>query len=284
MRRLSADMPAPFSLWICPACKSPLLPVDNTWRCVNHHSYDRAREGYVNLLLANQKHSRDPGDNRRMMDARRQFLEQGFYAPLRSAIASMIAELACGDSLSLYDAGCGEGYFLNGIAKDLGQLGLAVTARGTDVSRPAIRMAARKYRQCNFAVASNFDLPVAAASQGFLLQNFAPADPAEVGRVLASGGFWVQVRPGPKHLFRLREALYPEGEPHVLDASLPAGFTLQQEQSLQFYFHLPHSSALEQLVQMTPYAWTGGSRNWSGQAEHLMTMGVDFSIRVMRKT
>ncbi|MFM1896101.1 MAG: hypothetical protein RLZZ385_1175 [Pseudomonadota bacterium] len=269
-------------MWICPLCKSPLLPVANTWRCEHQHSYDRASEGYVNLLLANQKHSKEPGDNRQMMDARRQFLEQGFYDALGSAIALTIAGLSRGEILTLYDAGCGEGYFLNLITQDLRQRGLTVTARGSDISKSAIKMAARRYRQCHFAVASNFNLPVAAASQDFLLQNFAPADPAEVDRVLTSDGFWIQVRPGPQHLFQLRQALYVEGEPHAPDADLPAGFTLQHEQSVQFEVQLSHSS-LEQLVKMTPYAWSGGSRTVSVQPENLQTLSVDFSIRVLQK-
>lgn len=78
------------SIFICPVCSSPLEASAKTYRCLNNHSYDTAKEGYVNLLLANQKHSREPGDSKEMLEARTSFLNKGYYKPLARSAASLI--------------------------------------------------------------------------------------------------------------------------------------------------------------------------------------------------
>jgi len=67
------------SILICPNCKSALHRSDKVLICENGHSFDVAKEGYVNLLLANRKKSLNPGDNKIMMNAREAFLSIGFY-------------------------------------------------------------------------------------------------------------------------------------------------------------------------------------------------------------
>ena len=39
-------------LFTCPLCGAPLKEEANRWICPKGHSYDKARSGYVNLLLA----------------------------------------------------------------------------------------------------------------------------------------------------------------------------------------------------------------------------------------
>jgi len=77
-------------IFICPVCSSPLSLEGRSYYCVNNHSYDISKEGYVNLLLANQKQSRDPGDSKEMLEARKSFLNRGYYKPLARAVASII--------------------------------------------------------------------------------------------------------------------------------------------------------------------------------------------------
>ena len=70
---------------ICPLCEKPLSREAKNWHCENGHTFDVARQGYVNLLTVQQKHSLNPGDTREMVGARRQFLEAGYYLPLGKA-------------------------------------------------------------------------------------------------------------------------------------------------------------------------------------------------------
>ena len=49
-------------LLLCPVCKDKLIKdaSNKMYRCQNNHSYDIAKEGYVNLLISNQKNSKNP--------------------------------------------------------------------------------------------------------------------------------------------------------------------------------------------------------------------------------
>ena len=92
----------------CPICSEPLGREGNSLVCPNRHSFDIARQGYVNLLTVQQKHSLDPGDTRQQVLARREFLEAGYYAPISDALNH--AALRCHAQGEILDIGCGEGY------------------------------------------------------------------------------------------------------------------------------------------------------------------------------
>lgn len=76
----------------CPLCQAPLSRLDNGVVCPAGHRFDRARQGYLNLLPVQHKNSRDPGDNQAMVEARRDFLDAGHYAPVASRLAELAAE------------------------------------------------------------------------------------------------------------------------------------------------------------------------------------------------
>jgi len=78
------------SIFICPVCSSSLSRIDRSYKCINSHIYDISKDGYVNLILANQKHSREPGDSREMLEARKSFLNRGYYKPLARSVVSLI--------------------------------------------------------------------------------------------------------------------------------------------------------------------------------------------------
>ena len=96
------------NLLMCPVCRQTLSLTDQTWRCLNHHSYDVATQGYVNLHVVQHKHSKNPGDTAESVQARRAFLSAGFYAPLQQAVVEKIRALKIE---TLLDIGCGEGYY-----------------------------------------------------------------------------------------------------------------------------------------------------------------------------
>ena len=57
------------------------------------------------------------------------------------------------------DAGCGEGMYLGRVQAALRGSGKGCKAYGVDVSKIAIRMAAKRHKQASFAVASSYVLP-----------------------------------------------------------------------------------------------------------------------------
>ena len=93
---------------LCPICGQPLQSLDRQYRCDRNHCFDVARQGYVNLLTVQQKHSLNPGDTREQVLSRREFLEAGYYAPIGETLIHTAREL--GISGQILDVGCGEGY------------------------------------------------------------------------------------------------------------------------------------------------------------------------------
>lgn len=233
---------------LCPVCRAPLVTGERVWRCGAGHSFDVAREGYINLLPVQHKRSREPGDEPGMVQARREFLDAGHYQPLREAL---IDELRALRPKRLLDVGCGEGYYTAAFET------LAESVLGLDISRAAVRLAARRSRTVTWMVATAAQLPMAEDSIDVLCQLFTPLHPPELARVVAPGGWLVIATPSEDHLQSLREQLFDRVEPHEplkVRAGLDAAFEPPQTTTLRFPLHLD-GAALRQLLQMTPYAW-----------------------------
>lgn len=277
------------AFWLCPACQKPLEQHNSLWRCANNHSFDRAKEGYVNLLLVQQKGSKDPGDNKDMVLARRTFLQQDHYLPLANELARLLSTYLGKDAenlggnrpFAIYDAGCGEGYYLSKIKHQLATEGLSLLATGSDISKPAIQKAAKKNPDIHYAVASSFNLPVASASQDALVQIFAPADVAEIQRILKTEGLWLRVSPASHHLFELKEFVYQYAAAHEAALTIPAGFELLTHSHLQFKLRLNTPEQRENLLMMTPFYWTISAQQKALLLKKLSTVSADFDINVM---
>ena len=159
------------SLFRCPLCTSPLERETDRWSCPAGHSFDRASAGYVHLLPANQKHSKDPGDDKAMVAARSAFLEKGYYQPLREALCQAVTEYAASlPAPVVLDSGCGEGYYTAGLSQTLPRARIA----GVDLSKAALRRAAKRVPEGEFAVASVYRLPLAGGSTDVLTNIFSP--------------------------------------------------------------------------------------------------------------
>ena len=117
--------------YICPLCRSELVQDGKQWRCGQNHSFDQAKEGYVNLLPVQKKNSRDPGDNKQMMQARRAFLNAGYYQALSDRVNELAQEYGKGQP-EILDLGCGEGYYSERLQQAVGG-----ELYGLDISRTA---------------------------------------------------------------------------------------------------------------------------------------------------
>ena len=241
------------SAFICPICASPLERSEKTYCCPNRHSYDIAREGYVHLLPANRKHSADPGDDKAMVAARSRFLSGGWYAPLRDALCRLALARGSGAG-TLLDAGCGEGYYTQGITEGFQNAGYSLSVAGVDLSRPAVKLAARRVPGGEFAVASVYHLPVADGWAGLLLCCFAPRAAEEYARVLRRGGVFLYVVPAREHLWELKQVLYDRPYENPEERIDYPGFALEEVVPVETRLHLTGGEALD-LFRMTPYAW-----------------------------
>jgi 23S rRNA (guanine745-N1)-methyltransferase len=273
--------------WKCPSCSNVLLLNNKVWACSNDHSYDVAKEGYVNLLLAQHKNSKQPGDNKQMVNGRREFLEQGFYQPLADAISVIfnqhLATLTDQSQVSFFDAGCGEGYYMDQVSQSCHQDDVQIEFSGLDISKFAVQKAAKKYPKNHFAVASTFQLPLENNSQDTVLQIFAPSSELEVHRVLKSSGIWITVNPAANHLYEFKQALYDTPTEHKAVQVTPEGFILAQQLNLSFVIKLTEPQQRENLLMMTPYYWAATAEKKQKLVANLRHFTTDFDIKVFAK-
>jgi 23S rRNA (guanine745-N1)-methyltransferase len=265
------------SALICPLCGQALEPHPKLWLCAQGHSFDVAREGYVNLLPVQHKSSREPGDSTDMVLARREFLQAGHYQPLRDACLALLASL---QAQTLLDIGCGEGYYTSALAA------LASEAIGLDIAKSAIRLAARRFCGITWLVGSAAHLPLADASVDLVCSLFSQLQMAELQRVLQPSGHVLLVTPAPDHLWSLREALFDEvraHEPEKFLAGFEGAFELVVQQELGFVLDLT-GPGLRQLLMMTPYAWKARLEKRAAlEARVAFATEAAFSMMLLRK-
>lgn len=248
---MSSNSPAKGVRFRCPHCGSPLDEAERTFSCPSGHQFDRAREGYVNLLVGGRLAGGPSGDDDTMVRARRAVFDAGCYDPVIDAVAAAVQ--ASGAS-NVLDAGCGEGTYL-GRACSTGASGW-----GIDISKVAVRLAARRHPQCTFAVASSYRLPFGDDTFDALIDVFSPRPFDELLRVLRPGGVAVVVTPGAHHLAALKALVYDSPRSHVDDEAAP---TPSDVAEIRFRVDLADPTLRRQLLEMTPYWWSADEQRRS---------------------
>lgn len=268
---MPAPSPADPCRLACPICGEPLERRDGALRCPAGHSFDIAREGYVNLLAPQHRARGIEGDTTAMLQARRRFLDAGYYAPLRDFLAEKIGAILgevsppspghrSGPPLCVAEVGCGEGYYIGSISGALRErYGLDPRLFGMDLSKAAVRLAARRYPEVTFFVGDvNRRIHLPSDSLQVLLDIFAPRNPAEFARVLAPGGRALVVIPAPEHLASIRAEfglleIQEEKERRVLER-FAGSFDLVESEELRYPLLL-EPAAVADLIAMGPSQW-----------------------------
>lgn len=272
----------PFQALACPLDGAPLHRHDSSWRCAAGHSFDVATQGYVNLLPVQQKRSRDPGDSKEMVAARRRFLNAGHYQTIAAAVSrAALADLPANATISCLDAGCGEGYYLRQFAAAAGD-GQTLALLGLDISKWAALSAAKQDKRPNWLVGSNANLPVLPATLGLLLCLFGFPVYAEFARVLKPGGVLLQVDAGPDHLRELREIIYPALKPErSVEPQVPPGFALLASETVRFTLAIDGAEAIADLLAMTPHLYRASAEG-RARAAALTALTVTVDVRLTR--
>lgn len=226
---------------ICPVCKQPLIKEEKKYICEHNHSFDIAKQGYTNLYLKSSKNS---GDNKEMVDARTSFLNLHHYDQLAHTIIDIVNEKK---SEVIIDAGCGEGYYTNLIKQKTN-----ADIYAFDLSKDALKYAARQNKEIHYFLASIFDMPMNDESCDLLLNIFAPLANKEYYRLIKKGGYLIKVDPHHQHLKQMKDFLYDDVyENEVLDLDVD-GFTLESYKEVTYLMELDNH-ALTALFKMTPY-------------------------------
>ncbi|MCK2126056.1 methyltransferase domain-containing protein [Thauera aromatica] len=284
-------MITPFQALACPLDGAPLQRDGAAWRCAAGHSFDIARQGYINLLPVQNKRSRDPGDSKEMVAARHRFLDPGSdtdpcppgpYQPLAAAVShALLAGLAPGAAASCLDAGCGEGYYLRQLAAAAGERH-PLALLGLDISKWAVMAAAKQDKRANWVVGSNAGLPVQTGTLDRVLCMFGFPVHAEFARVLRPGGELLLVDAGPDHLRELREIIYPALKPErSANPRAPDGFTALATENVRYPLQLAGAAQITDLLAMTPHLYRASAAG-RARAAALSALTVTVDVRLAR--
>lgn len=261
----------------CPLCQQSLVLTDKTFKCANNHSFDQAKQGYVNLLPVQFKHSKEPGDNKSMVQARRAFLDKGFYQPLVDNMLLLYKKYA-DLSAPLFDAGCGEGFYTHQHKTDNNSV------YGVDIAKETIKIAAKRYQDCFFSVATLSDLPFENDYFGWIYSVYAPILEQEFSRILKSSGYLLTVTPAENHLFELKSLIYTKANKHDVSKEVIENLNLVEEQRLNYTMNFTNSDDVLNLLAMTPFAFKASSEVIDLLKQQTsFTCQADFILRLYQK-
>lgn len=266
-------------IFSCPCCKAEMYVSENCksvyCRGKKRHCYDFSADGYLAL-------GQGGGDSKEAVRARKSFLSGGAYLKAAETIVDNVSQLVDNNAMVI-DAGCGEGYYTNQIAKVCGSV------VGFDLSKFACS-AASKSAKANgllnalYATGSVFELPIADKSADCVVNIFAPCAEDEYFRVLKEGGYLVVVGAGREHLMGLKKVIYDNPYENEGRADLPKNMTHINTVNCKYEAKIEGNDNILALFSMTPYYWRtseSDKNKLTGLLE--LTTTVDFEINIYKK-
>jgi len=268
--------------FICPVCGGSFSRAEKSLRCPAGHCFDIAKQGYVNLLLGSRSSAKRHGDDRMMVEARRAFLEKGYYRPILDGVIKA-ADQYLHDGADILDVGCGEGWYTEGLVDYAAAKGYRLSVCGVDISRDALKLAARRRGNLSLAVASAARLPLADGSCDILLNLFSPLEAAEYRRVLRPGGVLIRALPLERHLWSLKAAVYDTPYENPAAEETVEGFKHVSSLDVVTTAAIDSSEDIQNLFKMTPYYYKTGAAD-QAKLEKLDRLDAEIAVRITVST
>lgn len=277
--------------WVrCPSCASTLERENSTFGCEHGHRFDLAKEGYLNLLLAQARKSHDPGYSKAMIASRHAFFSRGHYEQLADTIAEIVASYVAPrdnavSAARVLDAGCGEGYYVRRIRNWCEQQQLAIDLCGIDISKHGVKLAAKRDPQSAYAVASSHDLPLPDQCADVIFTHFSPVFAESFRRVARPSAVVLVGSPGPMHLFGLKELVYERPAQHEETHALAneTGFELIETHQIQYELSLRDNASITDLLAMTPFYWSASEETQAALVTRTeLTTDIDVTVDAYR--
>lgn len=187
---------------ICPICKTKFNNHIQFITCLNNHTFDIAKEGYINLALKKSKSIY----GRELFDARKKVIQQSFFDSLEEIIVKMVHDRYLqNEQLVILDAGCGEGSLFSRILLSLKREGLNYIAVGIDNAKEGIKLATKEDYSILWVVGDISNIPMADSSVDIILNTLSPANYSEFKRLLKDHGIVIKTIPNGDYLKEFRQ-------------------------------------------------------------------------------
>jgi len=256
----------------CPICDKELNKKNKTYKCVNNHSFDIAKEDYVNLLISNKANH---GDNKFLMNSRIEFLNKGYYSCLKDKLIETISQYKHD---VLIDLASGEGYYTRYFSE-------ISNTYAFDLSKTGIKYAAKHDKNGHYCLANIFRIPLFDHQADIVTTIFAPISVEEISRLLRKDGYFIEVVPNEYHLIEYKEILYDNIILNVIDNKDKNNLKLIESINVDDKIHLDNNTDIMNLFNMTPYTYKT-SLDAIEKLKTLNTMDVSlhFIINVYQNT
>ena len=224
----------------CPICHQLMTENNNRLTCVNNHSFDKAKQGYYHLDTTNKKHK---GDDSLMVTGRIRFLSSGAYDHLVCALQQIMHHF---NIHSLLDYACGPGFYASKLDVN--------DKVGIDLSKEAIKYAAKNDKSTHYYIANGFSLPFFDHSFDGIMVVFAPNSLDEFARLLKKDGHLIIVSPGPNHLVEMKHVLYDTVYTNPYKPIEDSRFLLQHSATISQKVTM-NQTMIADCFDMTPYRY-----------------------------
>lgn len=221
-----------------------------------------SKEGYLNL---NTHSSKNSGDEKMMIKARNHFLNKDHYAFLKREIDGILVSNNC---QSLIDLACGEGYYTSyfHIKEKI----------GVDLSKEGLKLASKKDKSTFYLLSSIFNTSIEDESADCILTCFAPLAKEEIKRLLKKDGLFIFIKPGAKHLYELKEAVYDSPYPNKEEIDEIEGLKIIKSYEISDK-KLLDNETIKELFMMTPYSHKT-SKDDAKKLDELEELAISFSF------
>ena len=246
------------SHYLCPLCQAPMNVHQDSQglHCANKHHFDKGAQGYWVFSQPKKPHI----DSRQLMRAKHFLLESGIFTPVIEALQRQLGDLLPSDArLSHLDIDSGEGYYLRSLDGVFKALGLAVEQTGVAEADNALFVAAKAQPEACLIQSQLKTLPFMNDCFDLVSLFDKPLKGKEPLRVLKPGGTFVWLSPGPRHLWQIREFIYPNLTEKGGEPQQPKGVSLVASERISYSLALSGEQALT-LLEMTPFAWRANDK------------------------
>ena len=229
--------------------------------------------------MDNRSAKKHHGDDKLMVRSRTEFLNAGYYEPLKKHIIQTARGYLYPES-NVVDAGCGEGYYTSALQEETG-----CQVLGIDLSKEALRAAAKRNGSLLLAVSGASSIPVPDESIHLVLSIFAPCFPDEFSRVLMPDGILLRAVPTENHLWGLKAAVYEKPYWNPPPDTALDHFDFLYASTLSYQIELDNNEMIQNLFRMTPYYYKTGKEDQAKLQElKSLTTEIGFSVQVFRKS